>query len=537
MPEEEQEKKKPGIVRRILKWIGLGLLSILLILGLIFQAPWKVITLLVIILLACTVLPKQMRKWLWLSVGAIVIALIIWVFLPDDNEGWQPYTFDEELAALEAKYAIPEEKNAARFYNILLENYNNNAMYPDFLDRELETLTMLEPWSSKDYPELARWLQQHESLIAKLMDASQIQKCRFPISPFKFGSGTTISHLATMRGWARLLIRASNNDLAENRINQGIQKYLTLLKMAKHLYQQPATIDMLVGIAIEALAIRQFNRFVVKEDGTEERLRVIATALAEIKHDWSSDLPKILEYEKLMTKNWLCSIIYEINPKGRVRLSHDPMIIMRTQFPEIIPPQTYWQRKLTKASTILGWLLMPPTPQRTAKIIDAVYERYQAMTEPAFDWDKRPRGFSMSTVRLKYYCYDPTKLITITSEKPLYRIHDQYLQVISEQQGSQILIALRRYKNENGSWPESLTDIAFLVPAEVLIDPINGDSFVYKLTEENFTLYSKGKNNIDEGGKHDKWDWDKEKTGADDWLIWPPRNRKTQEKNADAEQQ
>ena len=104
MIEEKAKKKKPGIYKRILKWIGLVLLVLLLIAALIFQAPWKVIALLVIVLAACTILPKPARKWFWLSIAAIVVVLIIWVFLPEDNEGWRPYTFDEELAALEAKH-------------------------------------------------------------------------------------------------------------------------------------------------------------------------------------------------------------------------------------------------------------------------------------------------------------------------------------------------------------------------------------------------------------------------------------------------
>ena len=91
------------------------------------------------------------------------------------------------------------------------------------------------------------------------------------------------------------------------------------------------------------------------------------------------------------------------------------------------------------------------------------------------------------------------------------------------------MIALRRYKNKNGHWPESLDDMKSLAPKEIFVDPINGDSFVYKLTEENFTLYSKGKNNIDENGEY--------QDGADDRLIWPRKSRKSKEKNTDAEQQ
>lgn len=48
MAEQKAKKKEPGIYKRILKWIGLGLLVLLLIAALFFQAQWKVIALLAI---------------------------------------------------------------------------------------------------------------------------------------------------------------------------------------------------------------------------------------------------------------------------------------------------------------------------------------------------------------------------------------------------------------------------------------------------------------------------------------------------------
>jgi hypothetical protein len=94
---------------------------------------------------------------------------------------------------------------------------------------------------------------------------------------------------------------------------------------------------------------------------------------------------------------------------------------------------------------------------------------------------------------------------------------------------SRLIVTLRRYKNKHGRWPESLDSIKDRVPEEILVDPINGGSFVYKLTEENFTLYSKGKNNIDEAGERDR------QSGADDWLNWPTSSRKTKNEEADTE--
>jgi tetratricopeptide (TPR) repeat protein len=374
MAEEKEEKRKPGIVRRIIKWIGLGLLTLLIISGLVFQAPWKAITLLLIIMSACTVLPKPVRKWFWLSVGVVIIALVIWVFLPEDTEGWRPYTFDEELAAMEARRAVPDEENAAIIYNQLLEDYNEAAFEPNFLDPNLEGLTRKEPWSSKDYPEAAQWLKQHGNTIAKLVEASKIEKCRFPIAANPIDLSETTDRFAPMRRWAQLLIRAGNNDLGEGRPDEAIEKFSCALQMAKHFYQQPMMIDLLVGISVEALATSQFNTFIITENPTEEHLSIIEKALAEIKHNWAADLSKILDTEKLLNKN-LLAMFYEINDMGKLRFRRN----LQSLFPtELEITFGYWWKKLVKASHILWWFYMPSTPQKAGEIIDAGWQRLYA---------------------------------------------------------------------------------------------------------------------------------------------------------------
>ena len=86
------------------------------------------------------------------------------------------------------------------------------------------------------------------------------------------------------------------------------------------------------------------------------------------------------------------------------------------------------------------------------------------------------------------------------------------------------VIALQRYKNENGQYPESFSD---LVTAgylkELPIDPWSDKPLVYKKTDEGFTLYGIGINFIDDGGtmsldnsgRPRLW----QKNG--DWVLWP----------------
>jgi len=549
MTEEKQKKKKRGIIKRIFRWIWLGILTLLILGALVLDAPWKVIALLLIILAAHTILPKAAIKWFWLSVAAVVVILIIWVFLPDKNGGWQPYkyNFDEELTAIEAKYVIPDELNAATIYNKLLQDYDWEDFYANLSQEELP---MREPWLSKDHPKIAEWLNLHQNTMQTLLKVSKMEKCHFPITD-PANSEKQIKRNATMRQWAFLLISAVNNDIAEDRADEALQKNLTLLQMGNHLCQQPSTTDLLVGMAIRALALPELKRFVITREPEETHLRAMEEALGNVKCDWGSDLIRILESDKLSTKREFARY-YEINPKGKIRLSRDPLAEIRANCRkalrnkkiddgqlkdayERIAYPSYFEKKLVKAYTALRWFYIPSNPQKAASIIDAAYEKYYAMAEPDFDWQKEAREFPMTSLFSMSVRFNYLRLIEHLagmSEKMYYQsvqFHDIYLRLTSNTRGVRIMIALRQYKNKHSHWPETLDEVKPPAPAEIFVDPINKGSFVYKLTEENFTLYSKGKNNIDEDGRLDV---PYRETGADDWLIWPPRGRKPrQEKN------
>ena len=543
MAEEKREKKKPGIIKQILKWIGLGLLTALILGALVYDAPWKVLAFLLIILAACTILPKPANKWFGLSVAGVVVVLIIWVFLPDEDGDWRPYkyNFDEELTAIEAKYVIPDELNAATIYNKLLQDYDWEDFYTNLPVEDQEKLPMRESWLSKDHPKMAEWIQQQQNTIEKLLEASKIDQCLFRINdPANFEK--QINRYAAMRRWAFLLVSAANNDIAENRIKEGFQKNMALLQMGKHLYQQPSTTDWLVGTAIEAIGIDQLKTFVITEDATEEYLSSIEKALTGIKYDWNSDFLKILKSDELSATREFARY-YEINPKGKIRLSRDPLGEMRSilkkqlENNEIKEQQyqksveslvylTYWQKKLIKAQTILLWFYLPSSPEKAADLIKIIYQKYYEMARPDYNWAKEPREIR-TTPQFKFRLnrYRTIELLASVSEEPYYRIQEIYLRRQTGIRASRSIIALRRYKNQNGRWPENLDEIKPFAPAEIFVDPINGNSFVYKLADDSFKLYSKGKNNIDEDGKRDRWG--EERTGADDWLIWPPHGQKT----------
>jgi len=551
MAETEEKKHKTriwSILKSILKWAFIVIVSILLVVSIVFQAPWKVITLFAIFLLACTALPKAMRKWFWAGFGVVIIALAVWVFLPENNEGWQPYTFDDEIAELQAKYAIPDEENAAKIYLELLETHPEIEPLPekdteseeiiekfttelmekgtakltdkisDSLSdykKSLEYITENRPWTSEEYPEAAEWLDRQQDIIDTLIQASKIENCRFSIPFDSISLGKSMERLSPIRQWSFLLIRAANNDIADGRIDQALEKNFAVLQMAKHQHQQPMLVDLLVAMAFESVSRDQLKKRIMQRRLTDKQLLVIKETLKKVKHHWNTDFLKRLECEKLFVKN-LWAMLYEVNSKDNTRLSRDPTAAMRVEFKDTSAP-TYWQKKLIKTGIILQWFYMPSTPQKLTHIIDEGYETLYAMAEPEYDWQKEPKKIPVTSIfstsaRLNYSYL--AKLIADMLKESYYAVHKQYIRNIADKRGVLLSIALKRYKNKTGDWPESLEQLKNLTALEDLTDPMNGDSFVYKLTDDEFILYSKGKNGIDEKGNRSE--------PADDWPIWPP---------------
>ena len=362
------------------------------------------------------------RVWLVVIILILIIAAVFF-YLCQSNP-----SIDEQLAAIEAARAIPDSENAALIYNQLLEDPSVASLsdVPEFIDVNDYSLTLYQLWLKKDYPEIAAWIEGHQWLIDKLIEASQFEECRLPFLADWYGS-THVTRLSSIRRCAFLLRRASNNDIAEGRNEEAIEKCKCLIQMGKHFQQQSMMIEHLVGVAIEEIGINQIVLLIVEGNIDESHLQQIELIPLRKQDDWESVMDRMILVEKLAEKKYK----RQLSPLRRLQ-----------------------------------------------------YEFQYGMF-----WNAKGYGYE----RMRF-------------------VHNR---VLMTERGIHIIIALRRYNIEHGKWPESLDDIQSQVPAEMLVDPLNKGPFVYKRTEDSFTLYSKGENNIDDGGVHTQ-------NGPDDQPIWPP---------------
>jgi len=107
----------------------------------------------------------------------------------------------------------------------------------------------------------------------------------------------------------------------------------------------------------------------------------------------------------------------------------------------------------------------------------------------------------------------------------LGRINEISHRTKSEIEVTLTIIAILRYKQDIGSYPENLDKLieAGLLKASP-IDPYSDKPTVYRKTDNNFTVYSVGLNFRDDGGKVAEVNGRLQLLGTEeegDWVFWP----------------
>ncbi len=544
-PDKTSEKLQLSLGRKLLKgcvvlsrWMLIILLALILAGGLYFKAPWKVLVLDGVLLALLTIVPKKKRKYGWLTLTAAVLAVTVWIFIPESDSGdWKPYTFEKEINAFNAKYAVPDEDNAAvilerisfkyedtfyrwpdlsdvksvddpNFTHIFVQEFDlrGTEFYPDCWTDEFEALTLQGPWRSKDFPELFQWLKGHNNDIEMLIEASKKPKCQFQYTfncfRFKFNDDPSYA----ISEWLNLLKRSANNDWGDGRINEATEKYTALFKLGNLLSRQ-AYWGLSLGADLQYRHMSNLlSHFILENPLTDAQLNTLEKSIDMKKYELKEHFDRHLEFDQIVLKQ-ICATVYEENENGKIRYNRSfPKEVLKQMKIEV--PKRRFEQQEAKLASVVAWFWTPETPQKLAKLIHNAYRPVYQMPESEFDKEEVTAG----DFQLNFRSYEIDPLIN-AQLKVYHCIYKSQAHLKLYENAYQIVIALRRYKNKNGSWPGTLDQLTTFTNNDIFRDPLNGSYLVYQKTDGNFVLYSKGKNGIDEGGSCED--------EADDILIWP----------------
>jgi hypothetical protein len=541
-PVREGIREKVRIVVPFLKWFYVLLLIGGIKGGIVRHIPWKIPCCLAILLIITVFIPRFLRKWVYACLGLIVFSLIVWIFLPESDVGWKPFVFENEFDELNRKYAVPENENAAPLYDLVRKSHNGaNPNSDDGLDwlaqskKALSTdpndITLNRFWTQSDFPEVASWLEQQKPLVDQLRQAGNKTSCFWPIDS-KDNGFVDSSRLSHWKAWITLFIRSGNLATGSQDTAQAIRDYAANFRIGNHCRQQLHMIEWLIGLAAEGYSYTAYRKLTIEADLNPAELDSIEDIVSHVQYDWSSNWLRLATAERISVRSTIAGTIYETDARKRLRHSRSPELFPDAWTNSPSPTnveKTYFQRRWVKCRAIFAWFILPGSPDGFIKYTDSHFQELFALSNPNYDWEENLVFFqeplTRSEMRKLKYNLSALALFVHHVTMPAYiKLHDVFCSKAAERQATLIAVELRRYKNRTGQWPDSLDQVMTESNQSLFVDPLNGDSFVYRRTDEGFRFYSTGKDGIDDDGINDK------SLEADDVLFWPLKSRKTENK-------
>lgn len=164
--------------------------------------------------------------------------------------------------------------------------------------------------------------------------------------------------------------------------------------------------------------------------------------------------------------------------------------------------------------------LYGPTKNEMIEQIEQLFRLFEPLKTQT-PWQLRNQGYSFA--KIEEICYNNFFFLWFVSS-PRRQFH-QYHEIKSRTEAVIAVAAILRFKTDNGRFPATLDE---LVESSYLqsipMDPYSNGPLVYKLTEDNFKLYSVGGDFLDDNGAIKV---ETKEAPRRDILFWPVKKLKS----------
>ena len=402
---------------------------------------------------------------------------------PSDYIAWM-----NQLVAGEGPAAAPLMKSASEQ---LLDWQGDGNLYRDALAGDPNALKN---------PELRQWLTANENAITDFRHAA--------IQPntglrYKYGSeppmiGMVLPQLSNLRQLARASILQGNALDADGQHDEAAAAYLDTAAGGAQIGRGATLIESLVGVAVQKMAFEAMLRQAENTPAEEYDPDVIAAGLAGTSLELRP-FRELVQSEQAMVLDTLQYIFeYDADEKS-YRANPDRISLLIDVSGSGADTDPF---EAAEEFTRRGF-------KRTAGEIQEFYKTMTAITQLPYP---EAEGYMTEIERLTTRDdFNPLMKMLVPNFKRYAQIRARSE---STRNGTELALNLLAYRKEHGELPESLSVFG---DASFVTDPLTNQRFAYRRDGDQFTLYSFGLDNEDDGGVHDP------QGEEEDYVIWPPQ--------------
>ena len=380
------------------------------------------------------------------------------------------------------------------------------------------------PWSPDDHPEWEATNQAMQDLVDKYREATEIEEYALPIEysdavldefpdrqPLLIG--LRLPHLSRHRELLRATLADAWRVGEDGKVSSKkmIDAWRTTLRGASHMTQGSTLIEDLVGLA-ERAQVQENARWALRHgvfkggelEGALDTLREydrgvtgMSTALRG-EHAFAMDITQYLFAPK------------KRGDAPQPRLDRIEAII-----------DTSWFDDGSKADDAIA-NIAAMGPQEIRNTVDAFTTHYRELEAQMSIGYPDVRASDVAAIEARHVHTSPVTEMFLPALSRYY-----HLQARGEasRRATQLAYATHIFKEHNGRWPSSLSELPAEFGETMRTDPFSGDYFGYRVTEDGPTIYSASENGVDDGGVHSpRWaDKIDNEAGSDDHVFWPPQ--------------
>jgi hypothetical protein len=413
----------------------------------------------------------------------VVVGAVYWVLLSDLQRALKQRL--ERLYALGvpktwadvAPPEIPDRDNAAVLY---VEGFNQVDTSSGPAGMDLRTFLSDKPPGSRQKlrPNIEALLARNRAALELIKRGAMRPRCRFP-TDWSAPDALIFSFIGA-REAARLLaadalIGAENGDT-----EPAIESIRAGLRLSRHIASEPDLIPFLTAATIEAMTLRTLSDVVQQADLTPSQCRILYDELGRL--DWERHFHHALASEG-------CSVLWYFDTVQR-------------------SPREGWDLVTNglgetpggaSARPLIGLYLSPlGRPLRLNEEIQYCDRLADALNFVRKPFPQGPAACREAVTRGEnlpgYWLISQAVVDPSQAAVPCYR-------AIAYRNAMQVALALKAYRAERGSYPDSLAALSQRLGWKMPPDPYSGKPFVYHRKGAGFVLYSFGEDLDDDGGQ------------------------------------
>ncbi len=411
--------------------------------------------------------------------------------------------------------AVDESLNAAPFYN------EAEKRYEQLSEDNKELFDLLSKKPGEVTPEqkqlIEKWLSDNEETLELVITGSQ-KPYYWPEYVNKNKSdgmiGVIIPSLSGFRTLCRSLVWRAQLRAEKDQFEDAFSDIKSCYRFGQHLRGNKTLIEQLVGIAIEAISVRTI-RDIISEFKIEPAL------LTALQKDFEQitlgeDFTVSFKGERLFVNDEIQRCFTE----GRLGGGHLYLPRLR-DLGGSIGFGGFENADFYDVLIQIGHIFFThPNKRESREMADRFYAFWEKIAaENPGQLQAKGIDFNKESIQII-----KGNLFLEIMAPALGKVNEISYRSKTEVQATLLLIVLLRYKQNVGTYPNSLEE---LVTAgyikEIPIDSFSDKPLVYKKIGDDFTLYSVGLNFSDDGGQIGKDSKDKPKLWTDngDAVFWP----------------